>query len=258
MGDLRDMLRSRAIVVFLAVEVAGAVLFLGRRGLGSLDTVLLIWLGMATLAFFAWWAGRHRLAHGLPDPMPAARSRSIFAIAGAAGMTASGFGAAWGVGILVAAGGLLFVCALGGWLWSAWRSPLGIDLRGRLTRDPRPLLPLLLLIALPRLIDGGPRFLVETVLALPSGVGQQLLYLIGLYGPIEALGRGRAGAAVVAALLFGLVHVPLVLPANGGDLLAAIGNAIIFQSSVGIIACLAYQRHRAVVPIGVAHALAIA
>jgi hypothetical protein len=57
--------------------------------------------------------------------------------------------------------------------------------------------------------------------------------------------------------VFGLVHVPFNLAPNGGDLLAAAANAVFFQASVGLIACLAYVRHRAVVPIGVAHALAI-
>jgi hypothetical protein len=40
--------------------------------------------------------------------------------------------------------------------------------------------------------------------------------------------------------------------------LVATANAVIFQASVGLLACLANQRHRAVVPISVAHALAIA
>jgi hypothetical protein len=246
------MLRSRAMLVFLAIEVVAAGILMARRGSEMLSTVVLVWLGMAALAFFAWWAGRHRLAHPEPDPMPSAPARSAFALLGIAGTVV------WGTGISIPAGFVLFACGMGGWLWSAFRADEGIDLRGRLLRDPRPLVPLLLLIAIPRLVVGGPLFVLEAVLALPSGIGQQLLYLVGLYSPLEGLGRDRASMAVVAALLFGLVHVPIVLDANSGDLLAALGNAVIFQSSVGIIACLAYQRHRAVVPIGVAHALAIA
>ncbi len=100
-------------------------------------------------------------------------------------------------------------------------------------------------------------YLIGAALALPSGIGQQVLYLLGLFAPMEAASRRPAAAAVVSALLFGLVHVPLLVAPNGGDALAAVANAVLFQSGVGLVACLAYQRHRAVVPIGVAHALAI-
>jgi len=67
----------------------------------------------------------------------------------------------------------------------------------------------------------------------------------------------RALAADMRAA-FGSLHVPMNLPQAGGDLLLAMANAMVFQATVGAIACLAYVRHRAAVPIGVAHALAIA
>ncbi len=213
--------------------------------------VLLVWLGMLILAFFAWWAGRHRLAHPAPDPVAGAGARAMFALVGVAGMLV------WGFDISVAAGFVLFVGGSAGWIWVAWRNAAFSDLSTRLRRDVRPFVPLLLLIGLPRLVIGGPGFLIATVLVLPSGIGQQLLYLLGLYAPLEAL-RGRAVAAVSAALLFGLVHVPLLIEINHGDLVAATANAVLFQSSVGLVAALAYQRHRAVVPIGIAHAMAIA
>jgi hypothetical protein len=252
LADLRTALRSRAIIAFLLLEAGAGLVFVWRRGPETANTVMLIWLGMAILAFFAWWAGRHRLAHPAPDPVPAAGARAVFAIVGVAGMLV------WGFDVSVEAGFVLFVCGLGGWLWAAWRNGGFGDLTTRLRRDVRPFVPLLLLIGLPRLIIGGPTFLLATVVVLPSGIGQQLLYLLGLYAPLEAL-RGRAGvAAVSAALLFGLVHVPLLVEPNHGDIVAAFANAVLFQSSVGLIAVLAYQRHRAVVPIGVAHAMAIA
>ncbi len=126
-------------------------------------------------------------------------------------------------------------------------------------RDPRPFVPLLLLLAVPQagcrgsgIHPGGRRR------RCPAASASSSSYLIGLFAPLEAL-RGRSdAAAVAAALVFGLIHVPLVLDANHGDLAAAIANAVLFQASVGLVACLAYQRHRAAVPIGVAHALAIA
>lgn len=164
----------------------------------------------------------------------------------------------WGFGLSTVIGFVLVTCGLGGWLWSAFRSGGWRGARALLTRDPRPFVPLLLLIAIPKLAFAGPGFLVAGMLALPSGIGQQLLYLVGLYAPLEAM-QGRADrAAVTAALIFGFIHVPLVIDANHGDLVAAMANAVLFQASVGLIACLAYQRHRAAVPIGVAHALAIA
>ena len=71
-----------------------------------LTTVLLIWLGMLTLAFFAWWAGRHRLAHPQADPVPGAAARSLFAAMVAAGMLV------WGSGVSAAAGLVLVAVGL--------------------------------------------------------------------------------------------------------------------------------------------------
>ena len=250
-ADLVSALRAPAVAFYLALQVVAAAVFIWRRGSDTLSTVLLIWLALLILAFFAWWAGRHPQAHPQPDAVPASGARSVFALLAVAGMIT------WGAGWSVPLGLVLFLCGLGGWSWSAWRSGSQQGLRVRLARDPRPFLPMLLLIGLPRLLAGGPSYLVEVVLALPSGVGQQLLYLVGLYAPLEALGH-RASAAVVSSLLFALIHVPLLLDANGGDALAAVANAMLFQAGVGLVACLGYQRHRAAVPIGVAHALAIA
>lgn len=251
LADLRVALRSRAILGFLLLELIGGLVFVWRRGTETISTVLLIWSGMLVLAFFAWWAGRHRLAHPEPDPLPGAPARAGFALIGLAGMLV------WGFDLSAEAGFVLFACGLGGWLWAAWRSVGFSGFSSRLTRDVRPFVPLLLLIGLPRLISGGPGFLLVAAIALPSGIGQQLLYLLGLYAPLEALRLRAAGAAVASALLFALVHVPLLTASNHGDLLAAFANAVLFQASVGLIAVLAYQRHRAAVPIGVAHALAI-
>ena len=253
--DLRVVARSRPLLLFGAIEVAAGMVFVLRRGSETISTVLLIWLGMLVLAFFAWWAGRHRLAHPDPDAVPGAPARAVFALLGVIGMLF------WSFDLLGPLGFVLLMCGMGGWVWSALRTDgLGNAVQGlvmRLTRDPRPFIPLLLLIAVPRLVAGGPAFIFGAVVALPSGITQQLLYLIGLFAPLEAI-RGRTAAvAVVSALLFGLIHVPIVVDANQGDLMAAVANAVLFQASVGLIACLAFVRHRAAVPIGVAHALAI-
>lgn len=249
-ADIRSALRLGPVRAFLAIELIAGAVFVLRRGGETGVTVALVWLGVVVLAFFAWWAGRHRLAHPQPDPIAAAGARACFALVAATGMLV------WGLGVSV--GLVLFACGLGGWLWSALRSGGWRGLGARLTRDPRPFVPLLLLIAVPKLAVGGPGFLVAVVLALPSGIGQQLLYLVGLFAPLEALRRRPSAAAVAAALVFGLIHVPLVVDANHGDLVASLANAVLLQASVGIVACLAFVRHRAVLPIGVAHALAMA
>jgi len=250
--DIRSASGSRAIRAFLVLELLAGGTFILRRGSDTASSVALVWMAMLVLAFLAWWAGRHRLAQPWPDQVPAAGPRAFFALLAATGMLA------WGAGVGPAAGFLLFACGTTGWLWAALRTGSWHGVATRLGRDPRPFLPLLLLVAVPKLLIVGPAFLVAAVVALPSGVGQQLLYLVGLFAPLEAL-RGRtADAAVVAALVFGLLHVPFVMEENHGDLVASVANVVILQASVGLIACLAFVRHRAVLPIGVAHALAIA
>lgn len=238
--------------MFFALQFLAGGVFIARRGAETLSTVLLIWVAMLVLAFFAWWAGRSARAHPRPDPVPAATARSVFALLAALGMLLLGSGTSLELGLV------LLTCGLGAWSWSAWRTSGFVGLRERLLRDPLPFVPLLLLIGLPRLLIGGPTFLVAAVFALPSGVGQQLLYLIGLFAPFEAVRRRTDIAAVAGALIFAFIHVPVVLEANGGDVLASLANVVLFQASVGLIAVLAFVRHRAVVPIGVAHALAVA
>ena len=224
---------------------------MARRGEPFMSTVLLIWASMLAFAFFAWWAGRHRLAVSAPDPVPAAGGRVLFATLGVAGMMLIGYAIDARIGFVMLVGGFV------GWIWVAWRAGGFSGLVPRLTRSPRPFIPMLLLLAVPRLLFGGPLAFVGVVLALPSGIGQQVLYLLGLFAPLEAWRDRRAAAAVVAALVFAALHVPLNLGPNDGDWLAALANAILYQASVGLIACLAFTRHRAAVPIGVAHALAI-
>lgn len=248
---MRAASRSLPLLGFVALQLVAGAVFVARRGGSTGDTVILIWLGMLALAFFAWWAGRHRAAVPSPDPLPGAPGRVLFAAIGVLGMLMIGYGVGSSVGLV------LLVSGIAGWSWVAWRSGGFSGLSTRLTRSPRPFIPLLLLLALPRLLVGGPLSFVGVVLALPSGIGQQVLYLLGLFAPLEAL-RGRGDAAgVVAALVFAALHVPLNLGANGGDWLAAAANAVLYQASVGLVACLAFTRHRAAVPIGAAHALAI-
>ena len=250
--DLGRALRSRPIQLYLVLQLAAGVVFVARRGEGTVSTVVLIWLGLSIVAFLAWWSGRHRLAHPQPDPVPAAGPRTAFALLVVGGWVL------WGFGLSAEAGFVLSLVGLGGWVWSAVRAGGLIGLRSRLLRDPRPFFGLYLFIGLPRLLAIGPLYLLGVGLALPSGIVQQVLLLLGLFAPLEAWSRRPGWAALLAAALFALLHVPTVMEPNEGDLLAAYANVVLFQLSVGMIAVLAFRRHRAAVPIGVAHALTIA
>lgn len=254
-SDLRIALRSPAILSFALLEVIAAATIAVRRGAGAagLESVGLLWLGLGALAFLAWWAGRHRRAVRSRDPVGRAGQRVTAAVAGVVGIGLVTWGLAPAVGSAVVVGAVV------AWLAAA---VLGRGDRDRLVtqllRDPRPFLPLLLFIALPRAIASGPGYGLAALLALPSGLLQQLAFLIGLFAPLEAILGRTDRAAVLAALAFGSLHVPMNLPQAGGDIVLAAANAIVFQASVGAIACLGYVRHRAAVPLGVAHALAIA
>jgi Type II CAAX prenyl endopeptidase Rce1-like len=249
-SDLGAALRSRPLQLYFVVQLLAGGTFVIRRGADTASLVILIWLGLSLLAFVAWWSGRHRAAHPQPDPVPAAGARAAFALVAAAGM------ALWPMS--PSAGFVVLLSGLVGWAWAAARAGGFAGLGRRLTRDPRPFIGLYLLIGLPQLLIGGPVYLVGIGLALPSGVLQQAALLVGLFAPLETWSRRPAAAAVVAAIVFGVLHVPTVLEPNHGDLLAGLANSVLFQANVGLIAILAYRRHRAFVPLGVVHAMAIA
>jgi hypothetical protein len=251
--DLRAALGRPAIVAFLLVEVVAGAFIGFRRGGPGLESVGLLWLGLGVVAFLAWWSGRHRLAIERVDPVRRAGPKLLAAGVGAVGIGLVTWGLAPAVGVALVAAGVV------AWLASAFIGSGPSDgLPAQLLRDPRPFLPLMLLVAVPRALATGPSYALGALFALPSGIGQQVALLLGFFGPLEAVLRRTDLAAVVTALVFGLLHVPMDLPQAGGDLWLAAANAVVFQATVGAIACLGYVRHRAAVPLGVVHALAIA
>jgi hypothetical protein len=239
-------------LAFLTLEAVATLTLVLRRGEAVLGTVAVVWLGLLSVAFLAWWAGRHRLAVQVRDPVPAPVVRAASALVSSLGLLIAGLGG-WVIGAVLVALGLL------GWLLAGGSSGGNDGGSGRrlLLRDPRPFVPLLLLVGLTRLLFGGLEP-VGLIAGLVSGVVQQVAYLVGLFAPLEAVRARTDVAAVAAALLFGLVHLPFDLEPNHGDWIAAAANAVMFQASVGMVAALAFVRHRAPLPIGVVHGLAIA
>jgi hypothetical protein len=251
--DLQAATRRPVILAFLALEVAAGAFIVARRGGPGAESVGFVWLGLGVVAFLAWWSGRHRRAVERPDPVGRAGGRLLSALVGVAGigLVTWGLSASLGVAMVLA--------AIVGWLvFAVLGRNAGDHLPAQLLRDPRPFVPLLLLMGVPRAIASGPIYAVQAIVALPSGISQQLALLLGFFAPLEAVLRRTDLAAVISALAFGALHVPMNLPQAGGDVLLATANAMVFQATVGAIACLGYVRHRAAVPLGVAHALAIA
>ena len=251
-ADLRTAATSPALVLMGVLEVVAALVFVARRGTEVVSTVLLVWLALGFVAFIAWWAGRHRLARPEPDPVPRARGRLL------AGLTLA-FGLAIGTwNIDRGASGAIALLGLGGWLVLALPHDSGPGLGQMLRRSWRPFGPLLLLVIVPRALIAGLTGVGPFIAGVTSGVLQQLMFLPMLFCSMEAVLGRRSTAAVLSALVFATIHVPMNLSASGGDWVAAAANAVFYQATVGLIACLAYTRHRAAVPIGVAHGLIIA
>lgn len=252
-SDLHDALGRPAILAFLGLEIAAGAFIVVQRGARGAESVGLLWLGLGVVAFLAWWSGRHRLAVERPDPVARAHGKLVAAVIGAMGI---GF-LTWG--FVPLAGLALATAGTVAWLgFAILGHGAGDRLPSQLMRDPRPFVPLLLLVAVPRAITSGPGYAAQAIVALPSGIVQQVGLLLGLFAPLEAVSGRTDLAAVVAALVFGILHIPMNLPQAGGDLILAAANAVVFQVTIGAIACLGYVRHRAAVPLGVAHALAIA
>jgi hypothetical protein len=238
-------------LAFAALEIAAAAYVIARRGTEMVPLLVLTAAGVAFYAMLGWLAGRHTLAETAPDVVRSPRLEAL-----AIGIAYVGL-AGWGFGVLPF-GMHLFLGGLCGWIAAAL---LGGYRRGDLrwaTRSWRPYLPLFVGVTAPKLLTSGLMLPIGLLIALPSGILQQLLLQLGLTARVEALVRGSALAAVVAALAFGFLHVPMNLGMAGGDWSLAFANALVLQTPIGLAFCVAYQRHRAPLALGAVHAILMA
>ncbi len=199
----------------------------------------------------AWLAGRHPWAHPEPDPVRAPVPELVAVTVVFVGTVIWVFGAG-AFGYSVAQLGLL------GWVAVGVLARYRLGDFGWIPRTWLPYLPLMLALALPKLAIMGLDVVPRTLAGLSSGLIQQLLLQVGLAARLEAVTGRSDVAAVVAALSFGLLHVPLDLGQAGGDWSLALANAAVLQATIGLVFCLAYQRHRAPLGLGFCHALLMA
>ncbi len=250
-ADVRRALASGPARAFLAIEIAAAGYQLFRRGPDMLPSLAILAGGGVLFGFAAWLVGRHPWARPAPDPVRAPMQELAAVTIAFAGIVIWFFGAG-GVGYPLAQLGLV------GWGIVAFVARYQPRDFGWVVRTWQPYLPLILALALPKLFLFGLDVVPRTVAGLGSGIIQQLLLQVGLTARLEAVTKRGDVAAVLAALGFGIVHVPLDLGQAGGDWSLAFANALVLQAIVGLVFCLAYQRHRAPLGLGLCHALLMA
>ena len=250
-ADLRAALRSRAIRLFLAIELLAGVLFVLRRGSDTPRP--------SCSSGWPWpcWPsspGGRGATGGYAVPRPGARCPDALDPRAPGGRRPGCLGVR-----AAAAGAPAGRRGLGGWLWSAIRQRGWQSLPTRLARGPASLRAAAPPHRRSRVSpSAGPATSSAPAWPCPAASGSSCC-LPG--GPLRAARSRAAGARMSRPCCrpssSGSSTCPLDLDPNHGDLLAAAANAVFFQASVGLIACLAFVRHRAAVPIGVAHALAI-
>jgi hypothetical protein len=264
---LRDgaaVLRSGPFRAYLAVELVASGYLVARRGPEMLLLLALVFGGAAVAAFLAWAAGRLPGAHPGQDPVPAPRAELAAIFVAYAGLSGSFLGwwpgddwtSGWGVfRLALVAWSLVFAV---GWVSGTARGTLGPGSLGWIARGWFPFWPLALAIVVPKVPVAGLGIVGATWGGLASGLVQQVLLQVGLTARLEAvLGRGDA-AAVLAAAGFGAAHIAMNLPQAGGDWWIAAANAAVLQTTIGLVFCAAFLRHRAPLGLGFCHALLMA
>lgn len=263
-ADVRAALASGPIRAYLALQLVSATFLVVRRGPGMLVLLGIIGAGALVFGLLAWEAGRMPGAHPARDLVRAPRAEMALVAVGYVALSGQLVGwwpsRGWPPASTVLAAafaGWLFV-VLAAWLRDARRGrsePLEL---GWIFRTWLPFWPLIALLVLFKLPAEGVALLGSAWAGLGSGVVQQILLQVGLTARLEAfLGRPDA-AAVLGAVAFGAAHVSMNLPQAGGDWWIAAANAAVLQTTIGLVFCAAYLRHRAPLPLGVCHALLMA
>jgi hypothetical protein len=251
LADAARALRSIPFLGFLAVLALAGVVQIVRGGPERLPLLATIWSGCLAYAVIAWFAGRDPTAHARADVVRAPRAELVAVLVAYVGLAGvlNGMGAPFAI---------CFVAGVAGWAAVSIRAGYDASDFAWLIRGWRPLAALLVAVAVPKLLFLGPGVIYGMPIALPSGIFQQVGLLIGLVARLEAvIGRPDA-AAVVGALLFGLAHTGMNLGYAGGDPVLAVSSSIVLQGTIALVFCLAFLRHRAALPLGVAHAIVIA
>ncbi len=252
---LRDagwVARSPAVWAFVAIVGLAAAVQVLRGGPDRLGSVALIALGVIAFAILAWFAGRHEGAVQTPIPVrwPVGEFTAILAAYAGLVLWLAGYGSI---------GGPVFLGGVAGWLAAAVLARYRPGDFSSLLRSPIPFAALLLAVALPKVVTLGPLgFALALPAALVSGIFQQVLLQDGLVARLEALSRRTDAAAVLAALAFGVAHAPMNLQQAQGDHVLALSASLVFQAPIALVFIVGYLRHRASVPLGVAHGFAIA
>jgi hypothetical protein len=237
---------------FVAVVALAAAVQVVRGGSHRLGLMALIALGVIVFAILAWFAGRHAGAVQTADRVRWPVGEFIGILAAYAGLVLwlAGHGSI---------GGPVLLAGIAGWVAAAIVARYRPGDFRSLLRSPLPFTALLLAIALPKVVTLGPLgFALALPAALVSGIFQQVLLQDGLVARLEALIRRSDVAAVLAALAFGVAHAPMNLHQAQGDHLLALSASLVFQAPIGLVFIIGYLRHRASVPLGVAHGFAIA
>jgi hypothetical protein len=250
-ADLRAAAGSGPYRLFVLGWLAAAAVIVARRGPSITEPLAVLAGALLVFGALAWMANRSPRVHSEPDPVRDPRREALAVGIAVVGATAWAFGA-------IVPGMVLVVAGVIGWLVVVVAArPPASDARW-LSRSWLPFIPLLAVIALPKALTIGVGLVPQTLIAIPSGILQQVLLQVGMTARTEAIVGRRDLAAVVAALGFGLVHIPLNLPQAEGDWLVAAANAMVLQAGIGLVACGAYLRHRAPLPLGTAHAMLMA
>jgi hypothetical protein len=238
--------------LLLAVAIGMASLYiLARRGPDSLELLAIIAAAVSFYGFLGWWSGRHRAAVAEPDPVRAPVLETLTIGVAYLGLLGWMFGyGGWGVALFL--GGVI------GWSVTFVTGGYRAADFGWVRRSWLPFVPLLVGVLAPKLFLAGAMLLITLPAALLSGILQQLLLTLGVTARLEALTGRPELTAVLAAVAFGLPHVPMDLAQAGGDWTLALANAFVLQVPIGFAFCLAYQRHRAPLALGAVHGIVIA